>query len=184
MRSILMLMLALPIFAACERATTRAPAAEHVSPRDAAAQDGVAAFFEGGPMQPGGTRAELAAALGPPDSVHSRAVPNRHDATVTDSIVTLFHDGLVAEFHFAGYDGKEILAALQISDDRYLRPDSPVRLGEDEAAVRAALGEPDVADIDFLEYTCEGCLVAGHEAVVFVLERGAVRRIDLRCWVD
>lgn len=185
MRIALMLLMALPVAAACDRdAAARPPETETASPRDVVPESGLAAFFDQAPVEVGRTRAELMSRLGVPDSVLAEAVSNRHDPSVTDSVFTLHFSGLAARIHRAGYDGKEILAGLEIADERFLSPASPVRLGAGEADVRAALGEPDSASAGLLRYNCEECLVAGHEAVAFVLEQGAVRRIDLRYWVD
>jgi hypothetical protein len=103
---------------------------------------------------------------------------------VTDSLFTLYWDGLVAEVHRAGYDGKEILSGLTILDPRFLRPESPVRPGTAVADVIAALGEPDEMGPDRLLYVCEECLAAGYELAHFVVARDTVRRIELRYWVD
>jgi hypothetical protein len=141
-------------------------------------------FFRTGPIEVGSTRAEITAQLGEPDSVVAVAVLNRHDPETTDSIFTLFYPGLAANVYRADYDGKELLAALAIEDDRYLQPHSPIHLGTSGAAVRAALGEPDESDQEFLLYICDECLVAGHESIRFLLAQGAVRRIELHYWID
>jgi hypothetical protein len=148
------------------------------------ADAGVSLFFREGPIELGSSRSELEARLGVPDSVHAHTVSNRHDPTVTDSVLTLYYGGLVAEILRAGYDGKEILAGVVISDGRYLQPGAPVRLGQDTDAVRAALGAPDESDAGTLLYVCEECLVAGHETVRFIMERDTVRRVEMRYWVD
>jgi hypothetical protein len=168
--------------AGCGR-TEPQPVAESPWP-DVAADSGIARFFADGPVELGSTRADLAARLGEPDSVHARSFPNRHDPEVTDSLFTLYWRGLVADVHRAGYDGKEILTVLAISDDRFLQPGSPVRLGAGPESIRAALGEPDEADGDVLAYDCDECLAAGYETVRFVLAGGGVRLIEIRYWVD
>ncbi|HSJ07192.1 MAG TPA: hypothetical protein VK936_10835 [Longimicrobiales bacterium] len=145
---------------------------------------GVSLFFREGPIELGSSRSELEARLGGPDSVHAHTVSNRHDPTVTDSVLTLYYAGLVAEIHRAGYDGKEILASVVISDGRFLQPGAPVRPGQDSDAVRAALGEPDESDADMMLYVCDECLVAGQETVRFIMERDTVRRVEVRYWVD
>lgn len=168
--------------AACERRGSAVPTGGVAHP--AAVESGIAAFFNNGPVPIGSTRDELTLQLGEPDSTVARTVTNRHDPSMTDSVLTLFHDGLVAEIHRAGYDGKEMLSSLVILDDRYLRPESPVRIGSGAAAVQAAFGEPDDHEADTLLYMCDECLVAGHETVRFVLDGAAVRRIEIGFWVD
>jgi hypothetical protein len=160
----------------------------HIEPEPAPlhvpADTGVAVFFERGPVETGTSRAEIASRLGEPDSVTVRTVSNRHDPAMTDSIITLYYAGLEAEVHIAGYDGKEMLAALAISSNRYLQESAVVRIGDDGAAIRAALGEPDDASDERLLYICDDCLAAGQEAVRFVMRNDAVARIELRYWVD
>jgi hypothetical protein len=148
------------------------------------ADAGVSLFFSEGPVELGSSRTELEARLGVPDSVHAHTVANRHDPTVTDSVLTLYYGGLIAEIHRAGYDGKEILAGAVISDGRFLQPGAPVRLGQDTDAVLTALGEPDEREAATLLYVCDECLVAGQETVRFIMERDTVRRVELRYWVD
>jgi hypothetical protein len=145
---------------------------------------GVGRFFATGPLELGTSRSQLAAAVGQPDSVRGIAFPNRHDPEVTDSLFTLYWDGLVAEVHRAGYDGKEILSQLTILHPRFLRPESPVRPGTVVADVLAALGEPDEMGPDRMLYVCAECLAAGYELAHFVVVRDTVRRIELRYWVD
>jgi hypothetical protein len=145
---------------------------------------GVGAFFAAGPLELGTSRAELVAAVGEPDSVRGEALPNRHDPAVTDSLFTLYWDGLEAQVHRAGYDGKEILGQLTILHPRFMRPESPVRPGTAVADVLDALGEPDELGPDRMLYLCDDCLAGGYELARFVVARDTVRRIELRYWVD
>jgi hypothetical protein len=181
MRTNLLLVLSLLLAAGCDRARDTEPPA---TPLHVPSDSGIDAFFAQGPIEVGPSRAELVAQLGEPDSVSVRTVQNRHDPSVTDTIATYYFAGLTAEIHVAGYDGKEILAALDIADDRYLRSDSPVRLRDTAEAVRAVLGEPDESGEAYLEYHCDDCLAAGQETTRFVLTGGLVTRIEVRYWVD
>ncbi|CAN5715864.1 hypothetical protein BH23GEM9_BH23GEM9_35730 [soil metagenome] len=144
----------------------------------------VARFFRLGPPQTGSSRAAIMSTLGEPDSVESVTVANRHDPSVTDSIFTLHYDGISAVVYRAGYDGKEILVALDITDARHLQASAPVRIGTTSEDVVATLGEPSGSSAEHLEYTCEECLISGHETVRFLLHRGAVSRIEVRYWID
>jgi hypothetical protein len=180
--SVLALLVLLGLTAGCDRG---APAGDPpVAPLHVPSDSGVDAFFARGPMVLGPSRAELTAQLGEPDSVAVRTVENRHDPAATDSIVTFYYDGLTAEIHVAGYDGKEILSALVIGNSRYLQAGTPVQLGDSEASVRAALGDPDEAGESHLDYMCDDCLAAGQETTRFVLDRGVVTRIEVRYWVE
>jgi hypothetical protein len=181
MRTCPVVLLCVLLTTGCDRPQDADPPA---TPLHVPSDSGIDAFFARGPMEVGPSRAELVAQLGEPDSVSMRTVQNRHDPSVTDTIVKYYFGGLTAEIHVAGYDGKEILAALDIADDRYLRADSPVRLGDTGDAVRATLGEPDESGESYLEYHCEDCLAAGQETTRFVLTGGLVTRIEVRYWVD
>lgn len=167
-----------------EAATTADSAHVLVPPPTAEGDSALYGFIHSGVIQPGATRAELATRLGPPDSVNARTVENRHDPTVTDSVLTVYYPGLTAEIYRAGYDGREIIASLQITADAHLQPASPVRMGATPDAVRSALGAPSSATDSVLEYVCDECLVSGHEIVRFILGQGAVRRIHVQYWVD
>jgi hypothetical protein len=181
MRTCSMVLLCMLLTAGCERPRDAEPPAARLHvPSDS----GIDAFFARGPVEVAPSRAGLVAQLGEPDSVSMRTVQNRHDPSATDTIATYYFAGLTAEIHVAGYDGKEILAALYIADDRYLRADSPVRLRDTAEAVRGVLGEPDESGESYLEYHCDDCLAAGQETTRFVLTGGVVTRIEVRYWVD
>jgi hypothetical protein len=181
MRTCPVVLLCVLLASGCDRPHDAEPP---VMPLHIASDSGIDAFFARGPVELPPSRDGLVAQLGEPDSVSVRTVQNRHDPSVTDTIATYWFAGLKAEIHVAGYDGKEILAALDIADDRYLRADSPVRLRDPAEAVRAALGEPDEAGETYLEYQCDDCLAAGQETTRFLLTGGVVTRIEVRYWVD
>lgn len=150
------------------------------TPRDSA----LAAFLTDGIVHPGRSREQILARLGAADSVSARTVENRHDPSVTDSVLTLHHDGVIIEIYRAGYDGKEILGSLQIRSDAHLQQSSGIRIGSPAADVRALLGEPTTASATELVYECDECLVTGHETLRFVLEQGNVRTIHVQYWID
>jgi len=157
-------------------------AAEDVAQQSA--ETPVEAFFRFGPVAYGETRAELAQRLGTPDSITIDTVPNKHDASVTDSVFTLHYAGIAFEVYRATYDGRELLAAVTVTDDRHLRPESPLRLGLPESEVRLLLGEPDAATEDGLSYHCSTCDAAGYDQLELQLGRSGLRRITLHYWLD
>jgi hypothetical protein len=171
------------VVAACGGTRSEPEPPEDMWP-SSATDSGIALFFMAGPVDVGSTRDGLAAALGQPDSVAMTVLANRHDPAVTDSVFTLHYDGLIATVHRAGYDGRELLTGLTVLSDRFLQPDTPVRLGASASAVRLALGEPDESDADALVYLCDECLAAGYEAVRFHLVGDVVRRIEVHYWLD
>jgi len=148
------------------------------------AETPVEAFFRYGPVTLGSTRAALRSALGAPDSVAARAAANPHDPAVTDSVVALYYPGLRAEFYRAGYDGKELLSELAIADDRYLRPESPLRIGMAEDEIRLVLGQPSGVAGGVLSFPCTTCNAAGYDILELQLANGQLRRITLHYWID
>lgn len=144
----------------------------------------VEAVFRYGPVPIGQTLAEIRNALGPPDSAAVRAVTNRHDGSVTDSVFTVHYAGLSAEVYRATFDGKELLSSVVITSDDRLRADSPLRLGMSEDELRLLLGEPTAAAGGVLSYACTSCNAAGYDFLELLLARGQLRRITLRYWIN
>lgn len=183
-RACLLLALVTAALPACRRATTPAPLADATAAPLLEEESQLARYLRLSAPELGSSRSDITARLGVPDSVRAMTVSNRHDPTVTDSVFTLFYDGIAAVVYRAGYDGKEILAAVEISDGRHLPEDAPFGIGASAAEVVALLGEPDSAAADLLEFTCEECMIAGHETVRFALRGGRVTRIELQYWID
>jgi hypothetical protein len=168
------------VLAACGRGSREE--AEAVSQQSA--ETPVEAFFRYGPVNLGSTRGELRGRLGEPDSVGVATVSNRHDPSLTDSVFTLHYPGLSAEIYRASYDGRELLAAVVIADDRHLRPESPLRIGVTEEEVRLLLGAPSGGPADALRYPCTSCDAAGYDVLELRLADGQLQRITLRYWID
>ena len=153
-------------------------------PANQVAETPVEAFFRYGPIPLGSSRSSLSEALGTPDSVAISTVSNRHDSAVTDSLFTVSYPGLSANIYRASYDGRELLSAVSISADRYLRPESPLRLGMDEAEIGLLLGEPAATSGGVLTYPCTSCDAAGYDVLELRLGGGQLRQITLRYWID
>jgi hypothetical protein len=168
------------LLAACRGGGDEVP--EDVSQQSA--ETPVEAFFRYGPVAYGGDRAELQRTLGSPDSVTAASVANRHDASVTDSVFTLHYPGITIGIYRASYDGRELLESVAITDDRHLRPESPLRLGLAEDEIRLLLGEPDAVAEGTLQYSCSTCDAAGHDLLELELGRSGLRRITLEYWLD
>jgi hypothetical protein len=169
---------------ACHRSAEPAPASEASVAPLLEEESQLADYLRVATPRLGSSRAEIAARLGEPDSIAGTTVANRHDPSVTDSIFTLYYVGLTAVVYKAGYDGKEILASLVITDPQHVPADAPLGIGATADEVRELLGEPDGTATDYLEFTCEECLIAGHETVRFVLRASTVARIELQYWID
>jgi len=148
------------------------------------AETPVEAVFRYGPVKLGRTRAELRRVLGAADSVVTTPVVNRHDPAVTDSVLVVHYPQLAIELYRASYDGRELLAGVRIADDRYLRPESPLRLGMTENEVRLLLGEPTSAGDGVLRYACTSCNAAGYDVLELQLADGLLQLITLRYWID
>jgi hypothetical protein len=155
-----------------------------VAPPALSMDGGLAAFLQDGPIDVGSSRSTVLERLGEPDSLVARAVANRHDPTVTDSVFELYYDGLTAELYRAGYDGKEMLTGIVISDARFMTPLASVRPGSPAADLLAELGEPTESDAGVLRYLCDACLVSGHETVDFTIAGGSIRAIRIQYWIE
>lgn len=129
----------------------------------------------------GGSREEIAATLGPPDSVAFRVVPNRHVPGVRDTLFDLFYPDLRIGIHHPG-GGRDLLSSVVVASDRYLRFPRP-GIGATREEVREALGAPQEAAGDSLTYLCRACPGA-EEPVTFVFEDGRVVRIRFDYYVD
>lgn len=149
-----------------------------------AAATPVEAFFRYGMVEIAATRAALAEALGTPDSTSFRTVTNAHDASVTDTIFTIHYPGLAVELYRATFDGRELIAAMHIADNRWLRPESPLQLGMTREQVRLALGEPERDEDGDLFYTCASCNLDGQDSLELLMERGTLQRIIVHYWLD
>ena len=149
-----------------------------------AAATGVEAFFRYGMVELGPTRSDFQRQLGAPDSAASQPLPNPHDASITDSVITLHYPGLVADVYRAGFDGRELLAALRITSDRYLRPESPLRIDTPADELQVLLGPADEDQEGDLVYRCASCTMGGNDAVRLLIDRGALREIAVHYWIE
>ena len=161
------------------------PDARETAPPDTAAAPPAAPlpsrddFLRHGLVPVGDTRAAIAARLGEPDSVHSEVVPNRHVAGVQDTLFTLFYPRLTARLHRPG-GGSDILAGVEVSDDRYLR--FPL-IGAARQRVEEAFGAPEHAEGGRLTFACRTC-VGAEEPFEVLLEEGRVRSVRFPYYVD
>lgn len=160
----------------------REDASDDVSRQVAAT--GVEAFFRYGMQELGPARADFRRQLGAPDSVTTRPMPNPHDAAVVDTVFTLHYPDLEAEVYRASFDGRELLAALRISHERYLRPESPIRTGASVDELHVLLGPPDATEDGDLVYGCPACTLGGNDAVRLMIDQGVLRTIAVHYWLD
>lgn len=138
-------------------------------------------FVEHGLLVPD-SRREMISRFGTADSVASRAVVNRHNAALTDSIVDLFYPGLHLTYYVVGQGGKEFLQTAVVSDNRYLKfPQSGI--GVPEEIIRRSLGEPSERVAAKWRYDCGRCIGA-ESPVYFHLDRGMAKRIEYSFYVD
>ena len=184
-RTAALLLLTLVGVSACDRAPAEEmPPTSGVVPPELSMDSGLAAFLHEGPIDLGSSRTSVVAQLGEPDSLVARTVANRHDPSVMDSVFELHYDGLTAELHRAGYDGKEMLTGVVISDARFVTPAATVRPGTPEAELLSEFGDPTDRGGDRLRYVCDACLVSGHETVDFTVAGGVVRTIRIQYWIE
>jgi hypothetical protein len=84
-------------------------------------------------------------AMAPAPAADTATVQNRHDPTVTDTIVTLRYDGLAIAVHHAGPTGKEIVREITVSNEAY-QTGLGFGVGAPLDAVVEAMGEPASTD--------------------------------------
>lgn len=131
-------------------------------------------FVEHGLRLGARTGVEIRTQLGAPEAESARPVPNSHDATVVDSILTWTYEELEAEVYRTA-DGRRLLAQALVTGNRHLTfPE--IGIGEPSSAVRELLGPPDVEGPGELEYRCASC-TAPVEPVIFELEGDRVAAV-------
>lgn len=123
------------------------PAPETVPPAPSAlAPDVVRAFVVEAVRTDGAlTRADVTARLGAPRRVEREAVPNPHDARVTDTLRTAVYDGLRVQTYEATRPAKSLLIRVVVTAPRYASPEG-LRVGDARAAVLRRLGPPTERD--------------------------------------
>ncbi len=92
----------------------------------------------------GTTEKSVTAVLGEPGRSSQESLPNRHDATVTDAILTLEYPGVRVEIYKALLGTphqKELLARVVLSNDHSMFP-TAVQIGTSRHSVVEALGTP------------------------------------------
>ncbi|HSJ15520.1 MAG TPA: hypothetical protein VK939_13945 [Longimicrobiales bacterium] len=149
-----------------------------------AAASGVEAFFRYGMVPLGPSRAEFRAQLGAPVRVAARARPNLHDASATDTVVTLYYPELEADILRSGFDGRELLAGLRIASDRYLLPESPLRLDAPLDELLLILGPADATEDGDLVYRCTTCSFGGNDELRLEIDGDALRTIVVHYWIE
>lgn len=126
------------------------------------------------------TRDSLIRKFGPPDSIRSEAIPNRHMSGITDTIFTVFYRDLVATVHKPG-GGSDMFSGAWIAHNRYLR--TPM-IGMAAADVERLYGRPESRTDSSIAYACMGSCTAVEDPVEFVLAGNRVQRVRLSYYVD
>ncbi len=125
------------------------------------------------------TRAAMAAAYGPPDSVDADTEPNRHIPEATDSLFVVQYPGMVVQIRRPP-SGDDLTSHVSILDNRYLSEPS-VGIGAPADRVMSVLGEPGSRGEDRLVYDCGPHT---EQPVTFWLADGTVERIEISYYVD
>jgi hypothetical protein len=160
------------------------PQADTTADTIGAAASGAETFFRYGLIDLGHTREELQAKLGAPDSVSSRPFQNRHDKTQTDSVLTIHYPGLAAEIYRVSANGKELTVSVRVSDNRYIEPTAPVRIGMSQADVRTLMGAADDSSGGVLSYACATCTALGNERIEVRLSGSRVAAVTVFHSID
>jgi hypothetical protein len=126
-------------------------------------------------------RAALRAELGAPSRRTAHAQPNRHDPSVTDSLVDLEYADARFVYYVVTAGPSDLLDFAEVRDDRHLAL-TPPGIGTPADSLRAWWGPPVASTDSTLEYDCTTCEVP-HPAT-FVVADGRVRAIRFDLYVD
>jgi hypothetical protein len=172
-----MCMVALTIVsAACRRDTPRvANSADTV----AAAASGAETFYRYGLTDIGKTREELQKRFGKPDSVVARAVQNLHVASQTDSLITIYYPGIVAEIYRVSGGDREFPASIRVSDNTFIHETAPIRIGVPESDLDNIMGPPAERGDNTVTYLCDTCTALGNERIAVHFANGRVAAVTI-----
>ena len=134
-----------------------------------------------GPIAAQLDRAQLVQRFGAPQRIESQPIPNRHDPSVTDSIVQLHYAGARYVYYVVTQGSHALLDDALIRDPSHLRYAAP-GIGTPADSLRAWWGEPTNGTDTTLEYDCTSCETP-HPAT-FVIQDGVVREIRFDFYVD
>lgn len=126
-------------------------------------------------------RAELTARRGPPLHTATHTQPNRHDPSITDSIVVLDYADARIAYYVVTAGSTDLLDFAEVRSDAWLAL-RPPGIGTRADSLIAWWGAPVSRSDSTLEYDCATCEVP-HPAT-FVLEDGRVRSIRFDLYVD
>lgn len=126
-------------------------------------------------------RSALGAALGAPTRTTAHAQPNRHDPSVTDSLVELDYPDAHFVYYVMTAASRELLDFAEVRSDAHLAL-TPPGIGTHADSLRAWWGAPVAASDSTLEYDCGTCEVP-HPATFVILD-GRVRAIRFDLYVD
>jgi hypothetical protein len=126
----------------------------------------------------GGNEAAVRAKLGEPRLVRERKQQNRHDASLTDVVVTLLYPEAEVSFYRMEAGG-ELPLTVRVFSPKMTLPGG-LRVGSSLSQVRALLGEPTGEDEGVLLYETE----SGYTNLVIRYYRDAVTEIEANSWPD
>jgi len=146
------------------------------------ARDRAVATYVAAREQFGTGEARIRAALGTPDSVQLTPFQNRHDSTQTDTVIRLYYPGVTLGLYRVAASGTDLLGEVLLTRERGKHP-LGIGIGSTREQLETVFGPAneeghDDAGHETLEYLQEG------EGVTFVLDRGAVSRIEWTGHVD
>lgn len=120
----------------------------------------------------------------PPRETRRETVQNRHDPTMTDTVVTRVYPGLEVEVYRVTSSGKEIVRSIVVTGEEY-RTSERIGPGSTRAEVTAALGEPASVDGSTLEYqVTEGEPDPAPTDLSIELADGVVQRMTWDYYID
>lgn len=110
---------------------------------------------------------------------------NRHDPSVTDTLVTWSYPGVEIHLHQVGNGGPEFLSEVEVTDNRYLRYPA-AGVGAARATIHELLGPPSAArgPEEGDTYPCERCEGAPEPVTFRYDAQGRVRAVLFSFYVD
>lgn len=148
------------------------------------AQSGAESFYKTGLAGISTDLAIIHEDFGDPDSTHVTAVKNRHVPTQTDSLITRHYKGFDVVVYRISTDGKELLSAVRVMDNKYINASSPIRVGIAEDDLAMVMGTPTESNDTIHTYVCATCTQLGNDRIELRRRQGLITAITIFYPID
>ncbi len=133
-------------------------------------------------QQFGRSTAAMTAKLGPPLSMRSKDVSNKHEPSQIDRIKTFNYKGLVVSIYDVVIYKKEILLSVRMTKNR---PGVlPVLIGKDEKSIKTKYGNPDRVERHIHEYVLADYEDTGIDRICIEFRNSSVVAVEWNYYVD